>query len=225
MEVKTGERSDLVDFIAKKISEHCEPGSPGDASLEIHLLLIRDPKSDDLTDLLRSFLSSSDERKAILDVPEEDAKVFLEIIDRVCSSSTFFGVRSLILFLDMKAFRAAQLELELRNVAFGVLTRLCDRIGHLPNSYLLSDGIDLSGIPSASGRCADLRRGMFEGRSVAVKSIRVSEADDKVKVRKVGDQATTSRPGSLTHCVALPQRGRRVEEHVASQRSRSHWYT
>lgn len=82
----------------------------------------------------------------------------------------------------MKAFRAAQLEPELRNVAFGVLRRLCGRLGHFLNSYLLSGGFYHSGILRASDRYDDLRMGMFKGRSVAVKLLRVSEVDDKVEI-------------------------------------------
>lgn len=53
---------------------------------EVYRLLILDPKSDDFADLLRSFLSSSDKREAILELPEEDAKVLIESVDRVRSS-------------------------------------------------------------------------------------------------------------------------------------------
>ena len=117
--------------------------------------------------------------------------------------SNVLGDCSLISFPNTKAFRASRLETELRSIAFGVLRRLCGRIGHLPNSYLLSDKFYLTGNPCASGPCADIRMGVLKGRDVAVKSLRLSEVDDKVKIRKVGDQATTPRPGSLTHRAAL----------------------
>ena len=136
--------------------------------------------------------------------------------------SKVLGACSLISFPDMQAFRASRLETELRNIAFGVLRRLCGRIGHLPNSYLLSDKFDLTGNPCASGHCADIRMGVHKGRDVAVKSLRVSEVDDKVKIRKVGDQATVPCPGSLIRRVALLQRSCHVEELVTSQCSRSH---
>ena len=116
------------------------------------------------------------------------------------------GACSLISFPNTKAFRASRLEIELRNIAFGVLKRLCGKIGHLPNSYLLSDKLDLTGDPCASGHCADIRMGVLKGRDVAVKSLRVSEVDDKVKIQKVGDQATAPRPGSLTPCSTFVKR-------------------
>jgi hypothetical protein len=103
----------------------------------------------------------------------------------------------------MKALRTARLEAELRQLAFGVLRRLCGRIGHLPESYLLSDKFDLSGSPRASGGFADVRMGVFKGKDVAVKSLRVSPVDDKMKIREVGNQAASSYLGSLTHRTAL----------------------
>jgi serine/threonine protein kinase len=107
---------------------------------------------------------SKDERKTILELSEGDARIFIEIVDR--------------------AFRAARLDNDLRAIAFGVLRRLCGRIGQLPESYLLSDKFDLSGIPRASGGFSDVRMGIFKGKDVAVKSLRVSEMDDKQRIRR-----------------------------------------
>lgn len=103
----------------------------------------------------------------------------------------------------MKAFRAARLDTELRQLAFTVLRRLCGRIGHLPDSYLLSANFDLSGMPCASGGFADVRMGVFKGKDVAVKSLRVVDGDDKARIRKVGKQTASSHPVSLTHHTAL----------------------
>ena len=105
------------------------------------------------------------------------------------------------LSLGAKAFRAGQLDTELRELALGVLKKLCGRIGHLPDSYLLSDKFDLSGMPRASGDFADIWMGVFKGRNVAIKSLRVSEVDDKAKIRKVRRRSTYPHP--LTHRTAL----------------------
>lgn len=130
----------------------------------LHYLPPLDPKSEEFLDLFRSFLMSKDERKTILELSEGDARIFIDIIDR--------------------AFRAARLDSELRTIAFSVLRRLCGRIGHLPESYLLSDKFDLSGMPRASGGFSDVRMGVFKGKDVAVKSLRISEMDDKLKIRR-----------------------------------------
>jgi len=122
--------------------------------------------------------------------------------------------------LDIKAFRAARLETVLRGIAFSVFKRLCGRIGHLPDSYLLSDKFDLSGLPRASGGFADIRVGAFKGKNVAIKSLKVSEMDDKTKICKVGSRVAFFHLRSLTHHTALLYRSRHVEELVPSQRPR-----
>ena len=49
----------------------------------LHYLPPLDPKSEDFVVLFRSFLLSKDERTNILALSEEDAKLFIEIIDKV----------------------------------------------------------------------------------------------------------------------------------------------
>ena len=90
----------------------------------------------------------------------------------------------------MKAFSVARLDPELRQLAFNVLRKLCGRIGHLPESYLLSDRFDVSDEIFASGGFADVRMGVLKGKSVAVKTLRVSLTDDKAKIRTVRERAT-----------------------------------
>ena len=58
-------------------------------------------------------------------------------------------------------------------------------------------------MPRASGGFADIRMGVFKGEDVAVKSLRVSEVDDKAKIRKVRKQVILSHPGSLIRRTAL----------------------
>jgi hypothetical protein len=190
----------------------------------LHCLLPPNPKSQKYLELFRSLLSYRDERTSILALSEEDAKLFIEIIDMVRSSRTFLAlVRLFTVSLDAKVLRAAKLELELRKIAFSVLRRLCGRIGHLPKSYQLSEKFDLSEMAHASGGFADVRTGVFKGKDVAVKSLRIAILDDKLKIRKVGGRVVASHPGSLTHCAAVLQRGCLMEELVPPQRSRSHW--
>jgi hypothetical protein len=104
----------------------------------------------------------------------------------------------------VKAFQAAQLETELRHLAFSILRRLCGRIGHLPKSYLLPDKFDLSGSPHVSGGVADIRMRVFKGKHVAVKTVKLSLLGrDIAKIRKVGNQATPSHRGPLIYPTAF----------------------
>ena len=87
----------------------------------------------------------------------------------------------------------------------------------------ISDNFDLSGMPRASGGFADVRVEVLKGKAVAVKTLRVAELDDKIRIRKVGNRAGASHPDSLTHCAAVLQRGSCVGKPFPSQRSRPHW--
>ncbi|KAF9781280.1 kinase-like domain-containing protein [Thelephora terrestris] len=124
-----------------------------------------DPNSEGFLNLFRSFLLSKDERTAILALSEEDAKVFIGII--------------------ASAFRELQLDKDLKIIAFSVLKKLCGRTGHLPSSYLLPDKFDLSGEPYTSGGFSNVWKVSKSGEvTVAVKSLRISESDDKIRIRK-----------------------------------------
>ena len=96
---------------------------------------------------------------------------------------------------NIKALRVAQLDNKLRTVALSVLIQLCSRTGHLPDSYLLSHKFSLSGIPHISSGSSDVRKGSFRGGSIAVKTLRISEIDNRIEIRKVENQATVSCPG------------------------------
>ena len=178
-------------------------GFSNDMPPDLYLIQSCDPKSEEFLKSFRSLLSSERESKHILALPENDARLFIEIVDKVCSSRTSFSARSLFISLIAKALGKARLDIELQKIAFSVLRRLSGRTGYLPKSYLLPDKFDLSGMPHASGGFADIRRRVFKGKDVAVKSLRVAELDDKIRIRKVGNQAGVSHLGSLTPCAAV----------------------
>ena len=89
----------------------------------------------------------------------------------------------------MKAVRASPLDNEPRQPAFSILRKLSNRIGHLPESHLLSDKSDISRKVLAFGGFVGVRMGVFKGKNVAVKTLRVSLTDDKAKIRRVGKRA------------------------------------
>ena len=115
----------------------------------------------------------------------------------------------------MKAFRASPLDNELRQLAFSILRKLSNRIGHLPESYPLSDKFDISGRVVASGGFVDVREGAFQRKNVAEKAPRVLLTDDKAKVCRVRKRTTHSLPD----CSYITQR---FCEEVAMWKNLSH---
>ena len=160
----------------------------------------------------------------MLALSEEDARLFIEIIDKARLSRTPLDASSLICCPGVKALRAARLEPELRRIALGVLRGLCGRVGHLPESCLLPDKFDLSGMPRASGGFADVWKAEFRGEvKIAIKCLRVSDTDDKAKIHKVGKHATPPYPGLLIRRTALLQGSCHMEELIPSERPQSYW--
>ncbi|KAF9781364.1 kinase-like domain-containing protein [Thelephora terrestris] len=91
----------------------------------------------------------------------------------------------MILSLTFKAFRELRLDKDLEVIAFSVLAKLCGKTGHLPSSYLLPDKFDLSGKPYNSGGFSNVWKVSKSGEvTVAVKSLRILESDDKTRIRK-----------------------------------------
>ena len=81
------------------------------------------------------------------------------------------------------------------------MRRLAERYGRLPNSIIITERIEVEDKILASGGFADLRCGRCVGHLVAVKTLRVAEKDDFLKIRKVSVNAifpTSWDPVSIT---------------------------
>ena len=55
----------------------------------------------------------------------------------------------------------------------------------MPDSMIITEEIETSDVMFASSRFADVRRGIYMGQLVAVKTMRVAMRDDLLKIRKV----------------------------------------
>jgi len=56
----------------------------------------------------------------------------------------------------------------------------------LPQSLIIQARYDRTGNPRYSGAFADVWKGQYQGREVAVKGLRVALMDDPKKIRRVG---------------------------------------
>lgn len=97
------------------------------------------------------------------------------------------GACSTISSVSTKVLRITQADATVQILAINVLRKLCGRTEYLPESYLLSDKFNLSGVPRASSGSSEIWMELLKGRCVAVKSLRVSEMGDKAKIREVGN--------------------------------------
>lgn len=78
-----------------------------------------------------------------------------------------------------------------KHAFFSTLRRLAGKHARLPNSMIITENIDISASnqPHTSGGFADIKQGKYQGRNVAVKTLRVAMADDFGKIRKVSRMA------------------------------------
>lgn len=75
-----------------------------------------------------------------------------------------------------------------RNKCSVILQKLCGACCLLPDSYIISDGLELTGdYPVAHGGFADVYQGTYKGRAVAVKTLRLTQASEQelLRIKKV----------------------------------------
>lgn len=74
----------------------------------------------------------------------------------------------------------------INDLAQRTLRRLCGRAGLLPSSFILNNGLTKeSDHPVATGGFADVYRGRFLDRPVALKSLRIYGAESLKRINKV----------------------------------------
>ena len=67
-----------------------------------------------------------------------------------------------------------------------MVRELCGTFGRLPGSCLINEDLQINReIPFAASAYADLWKGNWNGKMVAVKALRCSDDDDKSGIRKV----------------------------------------
>lgn len=75
-----------------------------------------------------------------------------------------------------------------RNKAVRLLRKMCDRLGLLPTSHMLSEGLyKTSEYPLFRGGYADVWCGKLDDHPVAIKALRIYATEDMAKVKKVGE--------------------------------------
>jgi hypothetical protein len=75
---------------------------------------------------------------------------------------------------------------KLRKKCLRALRKICGSSGTLPNSYIISDGLEkIDEYAFTSGGFADVWRGTYNNKKVAIKAFRIFAARDLVQVKKV----------------------------------------
>lgn len=88
--------------------------------------------------------------------------------------------------MQIQALSIKKLDSDLRKKLTTALHKLCGLCDILPTSHVITDGLELtSHKPTSSGGFSDVYPGRYQGRPVAIKSLRVEYTPDVKKVKKV----------------------------------------
>jgi len=157
--------------------------------------------SKDYRQLWKDVTDTADEGKAVRTLAEilvykegrnsmsklecKDAELCIQILDRVSwDLHPPPAFRNLIPF--HQGIAEHKLKAAEKRAFLLMLRRLAGCHGRLPDSMMITERIEVEDKILASGGFADIRCGRHMGHLVAVKTVRVSEQDDSLKIRKVG---------------------------------------
>ena len=134
-------------------------------------------------------------------------------------------IRICLHFHHLRSFRQGIAEHKLKTIEkqafFVTLRRLAGIHGRLPDSMMITEKIEVEDQILANGGFADVRIGRYMGHLVAVKTMRVAEQDDTLKIRKVSLSGFFL--DSPDHPPAILQRSRSLEHIVPPECFEACW--
>jgi hypothetical protein len=135
----------------------------------------------------------------------DKAQSFINLIDRVSDLGTLSGGPPETDHHTQLLDTLPHLDEKLSRRSSRLLYKICKACGTLPTSYFVQPGLTHVGEVEWCGGFADVSKGEYRGRPVAVKHLRIGTMDGFDKVFKVSDCA---RPGALqslsSHSETLP---------------------
>ena len=135
---------------------------------------------------LAAILSSMDGQAFILNLEPSDAEACIGILGRV---SLPLPIPSLVFTPDVMIQGLAKHNLHAseQQAFFSTVIELSGKHARLPGSMVITDEVNFSTCRNSliAGGFADIQPGNYRGRTVAVKTLRLSMKDDLEKIRKV----------------------------------------
>jgi hypothetical protein len=127
-----------------------------------------------IEDMLETICLSSDLRDALLELRERQADMALDAMQLVCNDSSMEMPAKCFQWLDV----CPSSNHPRPNEVIALLLKLSARSGGLPtNMYLDGVAFDPKLDATEFGGFADVFRGMYGGRAIAIKRLRISEED------------------------------------------------
>ena len=182
---------------------------------------------EDYQRLWKAFAGATDKAQAIRSLAEiladKEGRAFISCLGskdaaRLCIET--LGDVSCSLYLPhsppqtiRQGIAAPDIQPAEKQAFFVTLRRLAERHGLLPNRMRIAEKIEVPDEMLAFGAFADLKSGTYGGRTVAVKTIRVTAQDDFEKIKKVS--ISFDHPGhGLSNTVPAVLQGSRPLEYT-----------
>jgi len=175
-----------------------DPPTPADRHLSAcRRLISRAFPPHDVISLIGAVFESKAELQLISGLRGDDTQTFIDVIHQVglhalslpgCGLITF-AIGYFAFELSPSAEQALDLRdlpLRLRRKCLSTLCKICGRRGLLPRSLQIPLCYDRSDTPLYRGGYADVWKGEYQGRHVAVKVLRVYSTSDFDKITNVG---------------------------------------
>ena len=141
---------------------------------------------------LARVLSSERGRKSILNLDRAGARLCIDILDKVRLPSTPSTIHGCSLTdVMIQGLAEQKLRADKRQIFLNTLIKLAGKHSRLPSSMVITERNDFSCSSQiyASGGFADIRQGRCNGCTVAVKTLRLSQADNPEQTRKVSRES------------------------------------
>lgn len=133
---------------------------------------------------LSAIFSNEDERVLIMNLRAPHAQIFIDILDQVCillHTTLVHGLTTLTKTMDSTAHNSRFYAQCLHS-----LRKICAHTGILPSSCTLSEGLKCESTEALmSGGFADIWRGSYLEKVVALKVLRIHGGSNLRKVKKV----------------------------------------
>jgi len=110
-----------------------------------------------------------------------------------------------------------------KQASFVALRELAGRHRLLPEHMKIAEKVSISDDTPIFGVFADVRYGMYEGRPVAVKAMRVTARDDFVEIRKVSINAGRPGHGLNNATPAIFRENRPLEHTIPPEHPEARW--
>jgi hypothetical protein len=177
------------------------------------------------SDSVRLRVASKAGREELLRARGDEAQSIANVLDQVFTSAHCHLPRECL--PAPQILNDPTLQETERNRCSVTLQKLCGACCLLPDSHIISDGLELTNeLPIANGGFANVYQGSYRGRPVAIKALKLSQADETVLSKRASTYlhipSETSADDTHTFA-AIPQRSRRLEILHSSQRPSLPW--